>query len=66
MQEERGRPATKPRTVITAEARWKMIEEAAYYEAEKRGFTGDAADDWVRAEKLVDAQLAKTNIQVAT
>ena len=36
---------------ITAEERYRMIAEAAYYHAEKRGFVGgDAAEDWLQAE----------------
>jgi hypothetical protein len=35
-----------------------MISEAAYFLAEKRGFTGgDPCDDWVKAESQVDALL---------
>jgi len=42
---------------VSPEQRWKMISEAAYYLAEKRGFTGHPADDWIEAEKQIDAQL---------
>jgi hypothetical protein len=39
----------------TAEQRRRMIETAAYYRAEKRGFTaGDAVKDWVEAEREID------------
>ena len=35
---------------------WKLIAEAAYYRAEKRGFAhGMALDDWLEAEKEIDA-----------
>jgi hypothetical protein len=45
---------------ITPEERWKMIAEAAYYHAEKRGFAGgDSAEDWMAAESEIDAKLAK-------
>lgn len=38
--------------------RHQMIQEAAYYLAEKRGFSGGSAfDDWVNAEKQIDARL---------
>jgi hypothetical protein len=38
-----------------------MIEEAAYYIAERRGFEpGDPAADWAAAEAEIDAQLGKT------
>lgn len=39
--------------------RYKMIEVAAYYIAEKDNFQGHAADYWVAAEKEVDKKLAK-------
>ncbi len=40
---------------ITAEARLRHIEVAAYYIAEHRGFSGgDAADDWLAAEQQID------------
>jgi hypothetical protein len=39
--------------------RYKMIEVAAYYLAEKSGFAGHAADYWVAAEKEIDKKGAK-------
>ncbi len=39
--------------------RYKMIEVAAYYMAEKNGFAGNAADYWEAAEKVIDKKLAK-------
>src|SRR5262245_39221841 len=43
---------------ITAEERLRHIEVAAYYIAEKRGFSGgDAAEDWMAAESQVDGLL---------
>jgi hypothetical protein len=39
--------------------RYKMIEVAAYYIAEKNGFAGHAADYWIAAEKEIDKKLAK-------
>ena len=45
---------------INAEERWKMISEAAYFLAEKRGFTGDnPCYDWIQAEVQVDAILSQ-------
>lgn len=55
-------PATKSaaKTVLTPAERMKMIAEAAYYLAEKRGFNGgNELSDWVAAEKQVDALIAK-------
>lgn len=43
---------------ITAEQRCRMIAEAAYYRAEKRGFTGgDPNQDWLQAEMEIDRHL---------
>jgi hypothetical protein len=37
-----------------------MIEEAAYYRAEKRGFEpGYEQEDWAQSEKEIDAMLKK-------
>lgn len=44
---------------ISAELRHRMIAEAAFLRAEKRGFHGgDSVRDWLEAEKLVDKALA--------
>lgn len=43
---------------VTDDQRGQMIREAAYFRAERRGFAeGDTAQDWVEAEKEVDALL---------
>lgn len=44
---------------ISGFERYKMIEVAAYYIAEKNGFAGHAADYWISAEKEIDKKLAK-------
>jgi hypothetical protein len=45
---------------ISAEERQRMIREAAYYRAERRGFgPGDAMADWLAAEAEVNALLEK-------
>jgi hypothetical protein len=42
----------------TAEQRRQMIAEAAYYIAERRGFTeGDPERDWYEAEAQIDRAL---------
>ncbi len=52
--------AKKESSVITdAETRYRMIEEAAYYIAEKHGFTGNSADFWVQAEAQISKQLGE-------
>lgn len=49
---------------ISAEERYRMIAEAAYYRAVKRGFVGgDTVNDWLEAQAEVDAELASTRRQ---
>lgn len=43
---------------ISAEDRYKMIEQAAYFLAERHHFQADPAAIWVQAEKEVDARIA--------
>ncbi len=59
-------PAAKPAVIAAASVvakidpgqRQRMIAEAAYYLAEKRGFTpGNQITDWAEAEKQIDAKL---------
>lgn len=46
---------------IAPEERKRMIAEAAYYRAERRGFaTGGELDDWIEAETEID-RLIQTN-----
>jgi len=41
---------------INAEERWRMIANSAYLKAEARGFApGYETEDWLQAEKEVDA-----------
>jgi hypothetical protein len=50
---------TVPARIDPAE-RLRMIEEAAYYRAEKRGFeAGWEQQDWAESEKEIDAMLKK-------
>ncbi len=43
---------------ISAEERWRMVATAAYHRAEKRGFEpGQEREDWLAAEKQIDAIL---------
>lgn len=51
-----AKPAIK---TVSPEERFKMIEQAAYFRAEKHGFQVDPQANWVAAEKEVDAILAK-------
>ncbi|MFA6041553.1 MAG: DUF2934 domain-containing protein [Methylophilus sp.] len=49
------KPAKAPK--IGNEERYRMIEVAAYYIAEKNGFKGSTLDYWTAAEAQVDAML---------
>ncbi|HET9044251.1 MAG TPA: DUF2934 domain-containing protein [Burkholderiales bacterium] len=51
---------------ITPEARSRMIAEAAYYIAERRGFEpGYEFEDWLAAEAEVDRDLELAGLAVA-
>ena len=44
--------------------RWRRIAAAAYLRAERRGFAGGAElEDWLEAEKQVDAELREEAAQ---
>lgn len=50
----KGKPT---KTTISAAERRQMIAEAAYYIAEQRNFLGgDVHNDWLEAEKQIDAR----------
>ena len=52
----RGRTTADSATTITADERVRMVETAAYYRAERRGFvSGQEAEDWLAAEEEIDA-----------
>jgi hypothetical protein len=53
-------PASAPATVaVSHEVRRAMIAEAAYLRAEERGFvSGSELEDWLLAEREVDALLS--------
>ena len=45
---------------MQAEERHHLIEVAAYYIAERRGFHGESShDDWLQAERDIDAMIAE-------
>ena len=54
-----SREAVLSRTVdIAPDERHRMIAEAAYHRAEKRGFmNGDPVRDWLEAEALIENEL---------
>ncbi|MGD8914352.1 MAG: DUF2934 domain-containing protein [Candidatus Thiodiazotropha sp.] len=44
------------------EEKRRLIEEAAYFIAERRGFQGDMVlDDWLQAEREVNSRSASTH-----
>ncbi|MBK1630407.1 hypothetical protein CKO31_06525 [Thiohalocapsa halophila] len=50
----------KPVSEVTPEERYRMIQEAAYYRAEKRGFEpGHDEEDWAAAVAEIDAMLGR-------
>ena len=53
-----AKSAAKP--AVDPQVRLRMIAEAAYYIAEKRGFIhGHHDSDWAQAEKQIDSLLAR-------
>ncbi|AGA31991.1 hypothetical protein TVNIR_0280 [Thioalkalivibrio nitratireducens DSM 14787] len=42
---------------VSPEQRYRMIQDAAYFIAERNGFTGDHHAHWLEAEQAIDAQL---------
>jgi len=46
--------STKKTADMSGFERYKMIELAAYYMAEKNGFAGNAADYWIAAEVVIN------------
>ena len=53
-----ARPRAKKANGVSAEERRCFIAEAAYFKAERRGFSeGGALEDWVEAEAEIDALL---------
>ena len=57
----RPRKKTYPKfTVSSLPNRKEMVSEAAYYIAEQRGFLpGNEVEDWLLAERQIDAQLSR-------
>lgn len=45
------------KSALTPEQRYRMIQEAAYYVAERKGFISNPAEDWAEAEAQIDAKL---------
>ena len=55
-----AKPAPGAETPISSQDRRRMIAEAAYFHAERRGFDdGNPDQDWYEAEREIDDLLAK-------
>lgn len=58
-------PSTAPAPVLTTEQRNHYVSVAAFYIAERRGFTlGNPMDDWVAAEAEVDRLISSGHFTV--
>ena len=51
--------AAPAKVAPTPEERYRMIEEAAYYVAERHGFSGDSTYFWSIAEAEISAKLGE-------
>lgn len=54
----RTKAAGKKAAAPTAEQRYRMVQDAAYYLAEKNGFKGGAMDYWIAAEAQIAVLLS--------
>ena len=52
-----AKPKAASKPVVTPEQRYCMIQEAAYYIAERHGFNGDSAYFWSLAEAEISAKI---------
>lgn len=61
-QQAQSQPlAATPRSEVSNETRYVMIQEAAYLRAERRGFEpGFELEDWLAAENEIDNLLGAT------
>jgi hypothetical protein len=50
--------AAVPADAVSPEQRYRMIQDAAYFIAERNGFVGDNHAYWLEAEQAIDAELA--------
>lgn len=54
--------ARRHEKAVAGEDRYRMIAEAAYFRAQRRGFvSGSELDDWLAAEIEVDELLAESH-----
>lgn len=55
----------KPATKSITQSQWRsMVEEAAYYRAERSGFSGDPQDHWDSAEKEIRERLKRDGVSI--
>jgi hypothetical protein len=54
-----AKPAAGKAKALSAEQRYRMVAEAAYYNAERNGFKSDPVRDWIEAENQIAAMLDK-------
>lgn len=52
-------PAPAPKPAVSPEERYKMVQDAAYFIAERHGFNGDSAYFWTLAEAEIASQLGE-------
>jgi len=51
---------TIKKPVMSTEEHWRLVAEAAYLRAERRGFVGgDPVDDWLAAEAEISTRLGQ-------
>lgn len=57
---KKTKPAPTPIQASQEDEKHHLIEEAAYFIAERRGFQGDMVlDDWLQAEREVNSRSAQ-------
>ena len=55
--EPTGKTPAGATTTVSAEERYQMIQQAAYFLAERQGFQGDSSGHWIEAERQINEQL---------
>lgn len=55
---KKAAPARKASSAPSAEERYRMVQEAAYYIAEKNGFAGGDMSYWIEAEAQINRLLS--------
>jgi hypothetical protein len=59
-----AKPVAPKPTMVSKAERQRMIEQAAYFRAEKHGFQGDSSEHWSAAESEIDADLKRRGVTV--